>query len=135
MKKWIFGILIFIVGISILAYLYETGGLDFGWQTLTIIAAALAAPIKWIINIFKTDTIDEIKIKHEKIRDLEKQFQENLESSFNEKQRKIDMINKELELIDSKIKILDLKKQKVSEYVNGMSVEEKRNTFIELFGQ
>ena len=122
--KWIV-IIILIVILGVLFYLNEKGIIH--WQALTILAAALMGPFKFISSLFKSDQkkIDEIAAKHIADRATEKKYQETIESNLKKHDENIDALTKNNQVLEEKIKTLEVQRQNVPAGVTGASIEEK----------
>jgi septal ring factor EnvC (AmiA/AmiB activator) len=102
MKKIVLGI-IFIAAIFGLFILVQKGIIK--WQPLTILFAAVAAPFKFILNWLAGEKT--IRSRHERIREQEGAFQEDLESERRLKQQRIAQLQAEIESLDSDIARID----------------------------
>ncbi|GAB4376160.1 MAG: hypothetical protein Kow0042_22170 [Calditrichia bacterium] len=130
MKKWIVGIIILIIIVGVV-YLVEAGIID--WQPLTIIAAAIAGPFKFIMSLLGNEE-EKIRKAHEKVRLREAAFQEELGGRIGEREENIRRINAEMEEIESKLEELKKKREMVDRDVGSMSDEELMAEWKKRFG-
>ncbi|PIE85974.1 MAG: hypothetical protein CSA05_02945 [Bacteroidia bacterium] len=140
MKTWIvifgsiFGILLIL---GIVGYLQSEGIIkEFKWQTLSMIAAAAAGPIKLIFKIFSSSStkLDEILNEQAATREKEIVHRETMDREILEKEKRIEVLNKKLENIDAKIQKLETKKETVDSEIEVMSDEEKTNEALKYWG-
>ncbi len=135
-KRWIIIIVAVVIALVAIGYMQEKGMLNFKWQTLTILFAALAVPFKFIANWLRgKGSIEDIQDKHAAVRAEEKEYREAIEAKIKEREQRINLMNKELELLDTKLELVKAKREKVDEEVSKMTVDEKINKFQENFGQ
>jgi septal ring factor EnvC (AmiA/AmiB activator) len=120
MKKWIIGILILIIIIAVVA-LDQSGIIS--WQPLSMLIAAVAAPFRLIFSIF-SDKESEIRDKHAKIRQVEAEYQTGLESRIQQRQQRIETLEKEYESLDTRLAALKEKRTQIDAEVDAMSDEE-----------
>ncbi len=130
MKKPIFVILLFLALIAIV-YLVQSGII--AWQPLTIVAAAIAAPFKFIMGLFGNKE-EEIRKKHAQLREQETSYQESLDTAIKGREREIGKLNKEVEILDSKIELLKKKRDLIDTDVENMSLEEIQKEWQKRFG-
>ena len=81
MKRWVVFV-VMVIALSGLVFLVSAGYIT--WQPLTIIAAALAAPFRFIIGWF-TSSEEDIRERHRKIREMEKEFRDDLKGKVEER--------------------------------------------------
>ncbi|MGH1365415.1 MAG: hypothetical protein ACRBF0_17770 [Calditrichia bacterium] len=130
MKRWVIFVVMVIL-LSGLVFLVSAGYIT--WQPLTIIAAALAAPFRFIIGWF-TSSEEDIRDRHRKIREQEKRFRDKLDNKVKDREKNIDIINKEIELLDAEMELLKKKKDLVELEVGNMSDEELLAEWKKRFG-
>jgi septal ring factor EnvC (AmiA/AmiB activator) len=130
MKKWIIGFIIIIVLIGVV-YLDKKGLL--GWQTISIIVAAIAAPFKFLMGIF-ANKVEEIKKKHDEIRQQEAGYQAEIESKIQEREQRISNLTKELDILDSRIDVLKKQRELIDSEVEKMSLKELQEAGRKYFG-
>ncbi len=130
MKKFIILFLV-IVAVVVSGYLVYKGIIK--WQPLTMLFAALAAPFRFIMGLFGNDE-DEIRERHEKLRETEAAFHERLLTRVQERENRIAELNRQIEIIDGKLELLRLKRQAVDQQVEDMSLSELQREGQRLFG-
>ena len=130
MKKIMLAVLV--VGVIAGLVFLSKAGLIPGWQALTMIFAAVAAPFKLLMNIFGNTEAD-IRKTHEKIRQRESGYQEELESKIQERQSRIDKLNQDINTLDSKIESLRLRRENIDLQVEQMGLEELQSEGRRLF--
>ena len=124
MGKWVIGILLVLAFAAIVAL----NQLDIlSWQPLSMLVAALAAPFRLVLGAF-TSKEDEIRKKHEKIRNAEADFQTDLASRIRERQQRIEALDEELEQVNDSISALKNKRARIDTEVDAMSSEELGDT-------
>ena len=131
MKKLIFW-LVLLAAVGGLVYLVQAGIIK--WQPLTILVAALAAPLKFIAGLFG-DSEEEIRKRHAAAREEEARFQEELESRIAARERRITALRKEIEAIDVQLESLAKRREQVAAEIEKMSVEEKQRLGQQLLGE
>lgn len=131
--KWIV-IIILIVVLGVLIYLNEQDIIH--WQALTILAAALLGPFKFISSLFKSDkeAIDEINAKHAAVRERENKYQQDVADKLKERDQKIDELNKEFSTLNEKVKTMEDQRKGVAAEVGGLSIEDKEKQARDLLG-
>jgi len=126
---------VIIVALFVIGYLYEQGYLDFEWQTLTMFFAALAGPYKLLRSKFEgSSVVDNILEKNEAVRINEVQHRKDFDVLIKEREDKIQVLNKEIELISTKYELLEEKKKKIQEDVGKMNVQDTQKEAMDLFG-
>ncbi|NUO83055.1 hypothetical protein HUU05_23540 [candidate division KSB1 bacterium] len=130
MKKFVILLLVLAV-VVVSGYLVYNGIIK--WQPLTMLFAALAAPLRFIIGLFGSKE-DEIRARHEKLRETEAAFQERLLTRVQERESRIAELNRQIEIIDGKLELLRLKRQAVDQQVEDMSLSELQREGQRLFG-
>lgn len=130
MKKLIFWIVL-IAAVGGLVYLVKAGVIN--WQPLTILAAALAAPLKFIAGMFG-ESEEDIRKRHAAAREEEARFQEDLESRIAARERRVTALRKEIEAIDVELESLAKRREQVAAEIEKMSVEEKQKLGRQLLG-
>lgn len=135
MKRWI--IIALIVGVILLivvGYLYDQGYLDFKWQTLTMIFAALAGPYQMIKGYFSNKSVQDMLKKQQALQQEEKQHRVDFDGQIKEKEQRIQTLNKELELTTARFELLEEKKKKIQTDVEKQTVQETQKDAQDLFG-
>ncbi|MFQ5652147.1 MAG: hypothetical protein ACE5IY_19635 [bacterium] len=131
MKK-LTAILLALVAIAAVIYLSKIGVLP-GWQFITMIAAAVAAPFKLLLNVLG-DKEAQIRKKHEQIRQQESEYQSLLDQSIEQRKQNILRLNMEIDKLDSKIDALKKKSELIDEEVEQMGLEQLQSEGRRLFG-
>ena len=123
-----------LVLLAILLYLNHKGIIK--WQMLTMIAAVVAAPIKFLSNWLKgnNERIEEIKQSHDTLRRNEETFRESREDELKKNDEIIKAQSKKIEELNSKITAIEAKKQTVDDEIENMSEREQIQLANELFG-
>ncbi len=134
MKGWI-TVLVIIALLILVGWLQSLGYFTFDWKPLTILFAALAAPFKMLMNTFNNNDKKEIVLKHQKTREEETEYRSRLDAEIERKSNAIRMLEKEVEVLDARIETLEVRKAALNVSVKGMTSEQKREKFKELFGQ
>lgn len=130
MKRWVVFV-VMVIALSGLVFLVSAGYIT--WQPLTIIAAALAAPFRFIIGWF-TSSEEDIRERHRKIREMEKEFRDDLQDKVEDREKNIETINKEIELLDKEMELLKKKRELVELEVGNLSDEELLAEWKKRFG-
>ena len=114
--------------------LYKTGVVK--WQHITIFLAAIAAPFKMLFNSLKkkNEDIEAIKDHHRNIREMESAYQANLAKDIEVSEQKVKVLSRELDLINSRLALIEEKKKNVNADVDNMSIAETKAKARELFG-
>jgi hypothetical protein len=132
MKKWV-TITLIVIGLAGVIYLVQSGTLN--WQTISIIAAAIAAPFKFIAGLFSSkDEEQEIIDRHQQIRAQEAEYRAGVATQIQEKEQNIVRLNQEVELIDQKLDELRRKRENVSKEVDAMNLSELQRAGQRLLG-
>jgi len=122
MKKWITVIVVVII-VGVIVYLVKEGILS--WQTISILAAAVAAPFKFIAGLFSTkDEEQEIISRHEEVRAAEAAYRAGVAERILEKEQNIVRLQQEVELIDQRLEDLRRKRERISKEVDAMSLRQ-----------
>ncbi|MEJ2634576.1 MAG: hypothetical protein P8184_04720 [Calditrichia bacterium] len=130
MKKWAF-VLFVIAGIIGLIILVEMKIIN--WQPLTIIIAALAAPVKYVLGLFE-DKEEAIKKRHEALREMESVYEEDLHKKIREQEDKTTRIGREIQILEEQLEILRRKRELIDSEVEGMTLEDLRKKGKETLG-
>ncbi len=136
MNKWVLTGLIIVVVLIVIGISYDQGLFDgitgAGWS---ILFATLAAPYMAVKNFLFGNR--ELKEFHKKYEDMQKDeiiHRRNLDSKIQAKEKRVEELDREIQLLDSKLEVLELKKTKVKKEVDNMSVDETRQEIVDLFG-
>ncbi len=134
-RRWLITIGIIVLALIVIGVLYEKGLLNFEWQELTMIFAALAGPYAFIKGkLIKDKRAMEILKKQEVRIENEAVHRSVTDEAIEEKQKKIELLNKELELAEKRIEIIEMKKKNVDKEVKEMTVEELQDEAVNYFG-
>ncbi len=128
MGKWAIGILL-VLAITAIVVLDQMDILN--WQPLSMLVAAVAAPFKLIIGAFSNKE-EEIRKKHQEARQMEADYQADLESKIRARERRIEELDIELEQVDANINSLKEKRARIGADVDAMSSEELGETVRDL---
>ena len=136
MKKWVVISLIVIAVLIIIGIAYDNGLFDnISWKGGSIMIAALAAPFMAAKNfLFGNRHLREFTEKYDDLRTKEISHRLNLDESIQAKEKRISDLDKEIQLLDAKMDVLELKKKNVEKTVNDLTVEETRKEAQDLFG-
>ncbi len=134
MKRWI--IIFAIITLAILlivGYLYDQGYLDnLKWQWLTVLAAAIAGPYKFIAKKLRGDDITSIKESEEKYQGIKQEEQarrEEIYKKLEEKDQQIQVLNDDLEEMYQELQRLKRQRRSAREEVEAMDTDEKLKEF------
>ncbi len=130
MKKFILAFAVVVV-IGALVYLSRAGLIP-GWQTLSIVFAAVAAPFKLLMSLFG-DKEAEIRAAHAKLREQEGDYQANLDSRIQSRQLSVDKLNQDIQAIDGRIDELRQRRENIDQQVEQMGLEELQSEGRRLF--
>jgi len=136
MKKWIW----FVVGIAalflIVGFLYDQGLLNVKWEWLAVILAGMAGPYKVLKNFFSggTSKTDAILKRNETTKLEEAAHREEYDILINEKKAEIEALQKDIDLLDTKVQLLEEKKKNINKEVDEMDSDEIQNELINRFG-
>ncbi|MBN1251797.1 MAG: hypothetical protein JXR51_01085 [Bacteroidales bacterium] len=136
MKNWIIAALVVIGILIIIGVAYDYGLFDnISWEGGAIMLAALAAPYMAVKNfLFGNKHLKEFKEKYENIRTQEITHRSNLDESIKAKEKRISDLDKEIQLLDAKMDVLELKKKNVEKTVKDLSIEDTKKEALNLFG-
>jgi len=135
-NKWVIIGLIILVILIIAGVAYDQGAFDnmtgSGWA---MIAAALAAPYMAVKNfLFGNKQLKQFQDKYDNLVAEEKVHRTDLDTKIRQKEKRIAELDKEIELLDAKMEVLEMKKKRVADDVNKMSIEDTKNEVHNLFG-
>ncbi len=136
MKSWVVTALV-IVGLLILVGIgYEQGLFgDLAGSTWGIILAAVAAPYMAAKNfLFGNKDLKRFEKKYEELEREEIRHRASLDAKIQAKQKRVEELNREIELLDSKLEVLELKKSKIKKEVEAMTITETKQEVVDLFG-
>lgn len=135
--RWGLIILGLVIIFALVGYLQSEGIIpEFGWQGLTMVFAAFAAPFKAIFSGFGSQSklIEQLTDKHKTIREQESVHRQDTDQVILEKETKIKELDKKLEEINRKIETIETKKTDVLREVETMSDQEKQNEAMQYWG-
>ena len=134
-RTWLITIGIIIVVLIAIGIMHENGMLNFEWQGLTMLFAGLAAPYTLLKRfLIKDPQTQRLIDKHEDMKKDEKVHREVYDEEIAKKENRIKELNKELELTEKRIEIIELKKKKVKKEVKELSIDEMQEEAIDYFG-
>lgn len=139
MKTWkpILIILAIVAVLVTVGILREKGLLNFKWQWLTILFAAIAAPyqvfMKWIRG--NGNAVDDIRKNHEDMRQQEEAYRKVIEDRIQEREQRLALMEKDIALMDARLELLKAKKARVEKEVSAMSIDDKVQAFQDVFGK
>ncbi len=138
MKKWIIIILVVIVALIIIGVLHENGYLNFKWNTLTIIFAALAGPYTYIKNkLFNRNDSDELAAllnQNKEARQNDALHREQFDAMESSQQAEIQRLQEQVAVLNTKNEELKSQAANVHNEVREMSSEEMAKAFEQLYG-
>ncbi len=136
MNKWVITGLIILGVLIIVGVAYDQGAFDSmtgsGWA---MILAGLAAPYMAVKNfLFGNKHLKEFKDKYKSLQQEEVVHRTDLDKNIKAKEQRIAELDKEIQLLDSKLEVLELKKDKVVKEVKDLSIEDTKREVRDLFG-
>lgn len=136
MNKWILTGFIVVALLIIVGVLFDQGAFDnMKGSSLGIILAAVAGPYMAFKNfLFGNKPMKDFEVKYNQMRDETVKHRVELDERIGSREKRIAELDKELELIEAKMDVLELKKKNVKKEVNKMSIEETRQNVHDLFG-
>ncbi|MEN8119565.1 MAG: hypothetical protein ABFS35_04435 [Bacteroidota bacterium] len=136
MNKWILTGIIVLGLLIIVGVLFDHGAFDnIEGSFIGVILAAIAGPYMAFKNfMFGNKPMKDFEVKYNQMRDETVKHRVELDARIGAKERRIAELDKELELIETKMDILELKKKNVKREVNKMSIEETKQDVHDLFG-
>ncbi len=136
MNKWVLtGIIILLVLVAV-GVAYDLGLFEgITGSGMAIILAAVAAPYMAVKNfLFGNKELRQFEEKYQELRAVEVQHRSSLDVSIRAKEKRVAELDREIQLLDSKLEILELKKKKVKREVEDMTIEETKQEIVDLFG-
>jgi seryl-tRNA synthetase len=135
-NKWVITGLIILGILIIVGVAYDQGAFDnmtgSGWA---MILAAVAAPYMAVKNfLFGNKHLREFKDKYESLQQEEVVHRTDLDKKIKAKEQRIAELDKEIQLLDSKLEVLELKKDKVVKEVKDLSIDDTKREVRDLFG-
>jgi hypothetical protein len=138
MKNWKHLIWIAVIAALLIAigYFYDKGFLHFKWQWLTILFATLAAPyrlfMKWING--SGDTVASITAQHDALQKQELDYRDTMEAQIKDREQRVALMQKDLDLMDTRIQLLQSQKAQVDSQIQNMSIDDKIKKVQQDFG-
>ncbi len=131
-----------IIGLIILAILIIVGvAYDQGWfgslegSSWAMILAAVAAPYMAVKNfLFGGKYLKKFEEKYEALEKEEIKHRARLDARIQVREKRVAELDREIQLLASKLEVLELKKDKVKKQVEDMTIEETKQEVSDLFG-
>ncbi len=136
MNKWLLTGIIIVVVLILIGVAYDQGLFDsISGSGFAMILAGLAGPYVALKNWFTDDKFrKEFKNKYENIRAQEIVHRSEMDTQIKSKEKRIAELDKEIQLLDAKMEVLELKKKRVEQSVNELSLDETKSEAQRLFG-
>jgi septal ring factor EnvC (AmiA/AmiB activator) len=138
MKKWIIIIAVVLVALIVIGVLYEGGYLNFKWNTLSMIFAALAGPYMYIKNkLFNTNNVDTIDDMIRKAQDglkVDADHRAEYDEQITQRETKITHLKDQTTEFDRQIEQLQVQATSTKKEVKEMSSDEMAAAFEQLYG-
>ncbi len=136
MKKWIWILIILTIIFFILGWLYQQGYIKTNWQWLSIILAAAAGPFEFLrkASSGQTTTTKNILQRQLNRQDLIKKHDEYYRIIIEQKEKKIQQLQAQVNILQDKIDKLELEKNQVNNQVEQMDLDQLKDSFIDEFG-
>ncbi|MFN8258186.1 MAG: hypothetical protein U0W24_21035 [Bacteroidales bacterium] len=136
MNRWLIVILIVFVVLIGIGIAYDMGLFDnITFGGLSTLFAALAAPYLMVKNwLFGNKEIKQFQDKYEHMKVEEGVHRTDTDIQIKAKEKRIAELDKEIQLLDAKLQVLEMKKSKVDQYVNSMTVDQTKKEVQNLFG-
>jgi septal ring factor EnvC (AmiA/AmiB activator) len=135
-RRWIIIGAIILVALLIFGLFYSQGYFSgVSWQGFTILAAALAAPFQFIFGKAKQMTQTENFLKQNEAKQKEeKVHREQYDQMIADREKKLKELDKDIELLKTKVELVDQKREKVHEEVQNMTPQQKTKEAQDLWG-
>ncbi len=134
-RRWLITIGIIVLVLIIIGVLYENGVLDFEWQGLTMIFAALAAPYTIVKKWLEKDSYSQgIEDKYEELNRQEVKHRTETDIEIKEKELKIEELEIEIKNKEKEVERIEHKKKEVKKKVEQMSLDELQEEGANYFG-
>jgi len=134
-KRWGITIGIIVLVLIVIGVLYDNGVLDFEWQGLTMLFAALAAPYtlikRWLV---KDNYAQSIEDKYEELNRKEVKHRTETDAKIKEKELKIEELEVKIKNSEKEVERIEKKKKKVKKEVEQMSLDELQEEGANYFG-
>ena len=136
MNKWLIVALIVLVILIGVGVAYDQGVFDnISFGGLATLMAAIAAPYMAVKNwLFGNKELKQFQEKYEQIKSQEAVHRTDTDLQIKAKEQRIAELDKEIQLLDAKLQVLEMKKSKVDQYVNSMTVNQTKKEVQNLFG-
>ncbi len=136
MNKWLISGLVVVGLLVVIGVGYDAGLFsEYEGSTWAMVFAALAAPYMFVKNfLFGNKDLKALEEKYKNLRAEEVNHRTQLDSQIQAKERRVAELDREIQLLDSKLEVLELKKSKVKKEVESMTVEETKQEVSDLFG-
>ncbi|MCK5536371.1 MAG: hypothetical protein KAI79_06055 [Bacteroidales bacterium] len=136
MRRWLIIGAIVLVALLVFGWLYSEGYFEgVSWQGLTILFASLAAPFQFIFGKAKDISKTEEFINHNlAVKKEEKEHRVKYDEIIEGREQKINDLDREIQLLQSKLELVDKKRERVEEEVQNMSPKEKTKEAQDLWG-
>lgn len=129
MKKLVVGLVLTVAAVG-LVYLVNAGIIR--WQPLTILAAAIAAPFKFLMGLLGSE--GKIRKAHREKRRRELEFQEELESRIGQREERVATLYNEIEALNARLTELQTQKETLAAEIEKLSAEKKQQLGKNLLG-
>jgi len=136
LKKWLFVIIGIALLFLIVGFLYDQGLLNVKWQWLAVIIAVVAGPFQALKNFFTggTSKVDSILARNEQTKAEELEHRAVYDKMIEEKKIEIEALQKDIDLLDTKVQLLEEKKKNINKEVDDMSSDEVQDELNKRFG-
>ncbi len=136
MNRWLITGLV-VLGLLVLIGVGYDAGLfsEYEGSTWAMVLAALAAPYMAVKNfLFGNKDLKAFELKYKNLEQEEIKHRADLDARIQAKEQRVAELDKEIQLLDSKLEVLELKKTKVKKEVEDMTVQETKQELYDLFG-
>lgn len=135
MKKWLIIIGVILLILIVVGALYDAGYLNFEWQPLACIVAAIAGPFQMVKNkLFNgNNTLKELLQQNQEDQAQDIAHKEEYDKKIQEKETQIQDLERQLDKMDSRLRDLEYKKSDVSNQVSQMDSDEIKRQFEEFY--
>jgi len=135
-NRWIITGIIIVVVLILVGVAYDQGLFDnIGGGAISAILVGLAAPYMAIKNWLFGDKFQrQLKDKYKAMQSDEIVHRTDYDQEIALKQKRVAELDREIQLLDAKLEVLELKKQKIDQDVRSMTIEDKRSEVQNLFG-
>jgi hypothetical protein len=135
-NKWLITGLAVIGVLILVGVAYDQGMFDnISGGGFAMIIAGLAAPYLAIKNWLTGDRFREkFRHKYDLMNQDEIKHREDYDKKIQAKEKRLADLQRDIELLDSKMEVLELKKKRVEQDVKSMTIEETKREVHNLFG-